>query len=170
MKPAPQMAELEPFIGSWTGTSEMVTADPTAMKEMTAMMEKAGHQGEMPKTCKGANTMEWTLNGMFMKSDGWMEMGPDMKMHMTEYYTWDPTIGKYRYWMFSDFGEVGQGTMTMEPTGKTFRMSGDCMQADGTKCTSTGTMTFTDANTMQWTWTADGKSGKMEFRGTSKKN
>jgi hypothetical protein len=165
-KPAPQMAELDRFMGTWTGTAEIVSGKEAMMAMMKEM--NPSFTGDM-MPCKSETTFEWDLGGMFMRSEGWHEMMPGMTEGYVEYYAWDPTMKKYHNWYFSTSGETGDGWMTMMPDGKTFDMTWDSMMADGTTSKGGGKMMLTDPQTMTWTMYMDTDHGRVEMRGTSKK-
>jgi len=162
--PAPEMAKLQRFIGSWAGKGEMV--EPSAEQMKKTMPEGAP---EMPSSFQGANKGEWALGGMFLKGDGWYEMGPGQKAHYVEYWTWDPTKKKYRTWYANDWGEHGQAWAWFEADGNTMRMEGEAVDAAGNAKRGEGTITFTDDNTMEWTWSETGPLGMMKMKGTSKR-
>ena len=162
--PAPEMAELERLLGTWTGSAEFVSPSPEEM-------EKGMPEGseEMPTSFAGGGKAQWTLGGMFLKSEGWHEMGEGQRANYVEYWTWDSKAQKYRTWSFSDWGESGQGWAKFYPDGKTMRFKGTGMDAQGTSTRGEGTLTFTDDNTYEWTYTEHGTWGKMELKGTSKR-
>ncbi|MCK6455038.1 MAG: DUF1579 domain-containing protein [Phycisphaerae bacterium] len=157
--PAPEMARLEAFVGNWGGTAEMV---------MTEEMKK-NMPPNMKNTFAGANKSDWAMGGMFLKHEGWYEMGEGQKVNYVELVTWCPQNKKYRSWMFNDWGEVGEGWMTMDADGKHCTMEYKGMRPDGTASKGCGTMTIKDPSTMEWTFTEMGPHGKMEFKGVSTK-
>lgn len=161
---APEMAKLERLIGTWSDTAEMVEPSPEEMKKQVPEGSE-----EVPSSFKGGWKSQWVLRGMFLRNEGWHEMGPDQRMNMVEYYTWDPKSKKYRVWFFSDWGEHGEGWMTIDPDGKTFRIKAKGADAQGASGRSEGTMTFVDDDTLEWTWAESGAHGKMKFKGTSKR-
>ncbi len=161
-----QMAQLEPFMGNWSGTAEMVS--PSA-EEMKAMMPEGEGAGDAPMTFEGANNNSWALNGMFMVGEGWHAMGPDEKMHYTEYWAWDAKAGKFHTWFFTDWGEIGEGWATVSPDGKTFNVTATGSDSDGNPTKGSGSLTFTSDGTMEWSWAETNKGGRMEFKGVSTK-
>lgn len=162
--PAPEMAKLGRMVGSWSGTAEIVSPSPEAMKEM--MPEGSD---EMPSSFAGGWKTGWALGGMFLYGHGWHEMGEEQKVNYFEYWTWDPKAKKYRTWFFSDWGESGRGWATFDPDGDTIRMKAHWHDAQGASKRGEGTMTFVDNDTIDWTWSERGPMGKMEFKGTSKR-
>lgn len=152
--PAPEMKKLQRMVGNWTGTAEFV--DPPTP-------EMAG------QTFAGGGTTDWVMDGHFLKSEGWHEMGPGQRMNMVEYITWDDKANKYRSYWFSDWGEVGEGTMTMSADGNMMTVASDGFGPDGKRKSASGTMKFVNNNTMEWTWTEKGPEGTMKLKGTSKR-
>ncbi len=158
-----ELRKLEPFVGTWEGTAEMVY--PTTQQMKAAM--PAGE--EMPTSFKGGGKTEWAMDGMALRTDGWYEMGDDQKINMVEYWTWDPSAGKYRVWSVSDWGECGNGWVTADQYGRTFTFNGSATDAHGHKKKYNGTMRVIDNNTMEYHFVEKGPMGKMEFKGTSKR-
>ena len=162
--PAAEMAKLARFVGEWPGTGEMVSPSPEEMKKY--MPEDAP---EPPSSFDVASTYEMTLDGQFLKSESWHDMGEGQRMTFVEYWAWDAKAGKYRTWYFSDWGEFGGGWLTSAKDGNNYRMTGNGQDAKGNKTGGSGTMTFTDKDTLEWTWNESGPEGKMEFKGTMKR-
>lgn len=165
-KPTPgaELKKLQRLVGNWTGTAEMVSPSP---EEMKAMMPEGSE--EMPSSYAGGGKYEWGLGGMFLKGEGWHEMGEGLKANYVEYWTWDPKAGKYRTWYFSDFGESGAGWAKFSDA-NTIEMKMAGLDAEGYEVSGGGTMTFVDDNLYNWTWSMKSdKEGKMEFKGTGKR-
>ncbi len=160
--PGPELAKLQRFIGTWTGTAEMIQPSPEEMKKM--MPEGA----EMPASFAGGYTATWTLGGFFLRQDGWHDSGNGEKANYVELITWDPHAGKYHSWFFSDWGEAGEGWMTCDAEGKTWRIK-SCGSSPAGPSTGEGSMTFDDDNTVEWCWSESGARGHMKLKGTSKK-
>jgi len=162
--PAPEMAKLERWVGTWSGTAEMVEPSP---EEMKAQMPEGE---EMPSSFEGGGTYEMVLGGLFLRSEGWHEMGEGEQAHYVEYITWDAKAGKFHNWFFSDYGEIGEGWMTASPDGNTWTFQGSASDASGAKKTGTGKMKMVDDNTIEWEWTeSGGPAGKMKLKGTSRR-
>jgi len=162
--PAPEMAKLERWVGAWSSTAEMIEPSPEKMKAEMPEGE------EMPSTMQGGGNYEMALGGMFLKGEGWYEMGEGQKGQYLEYITWDPKAGKFHSMFVSDWGEIGEGWMTVSPDGNTWTFKGTGTDATGAKKTGTGTMKFLDDNTMEGTWTESGPQGKMTFKWTNKRS
>lgn len=150
---APEMAKLARFLGTWTGTAEMVSPSPE----------------EMPEPYAGEGKTEWTLDGMFLKSEGWHEMGEGQRANYVEYWTWDPKAKKYRTCYFSDWGESGQGWAWFGPDGETMHFKGTGTDAEGARKRGKGKLVFTSDTSYDWSWKESGPMGKMEFKGTAKR-
>jgi hypothetical protein len=151
--PAPEMAHLQRMIGNWTTTGEMVSPAP---------------ETGMPNTFTGGGTWTWALNGMYVKATGWHEMPGGMRMNNEEFITWDEDAGKFHAWYYSDWGERGESFWTMSDDGMTFDIKATAVQG-GKRSRGTGTLTFVNDMTMNWTWTEKSSEGKMVMRGTSHK-
>ncbi len=152
-EPAVELAKLQRMIGNWAGTAEMIIPGAPPSDE--------------PMTFEGENKCEWILGGMFLKSEGWHEMGPDERMSYVEFWKWDPKAGHYRTWYFGDWGDHGSGSAKFSSDGKTLHFRAQGTDAGGNRTKGKGTMTFSDDDTMEWTWAETGHQGKMEFKGTS---
>ena len=158
-RPAPpvQLKQLEPFIGSWEGTAELVP-DP-----------KSAAATQPAETFKGGGTSEWAMDGMAMKSNGWHEMPDGQKQTFTEYVVWDADARKFRSYYVSDWGEHGSGWMWTDPDGQTFHWNAKGVDAHGHTSSMSGTSTIVDKDTMRWTMSMKGPTGKMQMKGTSKR-
>lgn len=163
-RPAPELAKLERMIGTWSGTAEIVSPSPEEMKKM--MPEGAE---EMPSTFAGGNEARWSLDGMFLRQEGWHEMGEGQRATYLEFITWDPKVKKYHNWYFSDWGESGEGWMTADSDGSTFHIKTTGKDANGDSKRGKGSFTFVNDDTMTWEWSETGPKGKMKLKGTSKR-
>jgi len=166
-KPAPsdELKKLSRLVGNWTGTAEMVS--PSAEEMQAATPE--GSKEKVQTSFAFAGKMDWALGGLFLKGEGWYEMGEGQKANYVEYWTWDPKAKKYRSWYFSDWGEAGEGWARFTDA-NTMVTEGQGIDGEGFKMTSTGTVTFVDDSTHNWTMKMkSGKMGKMEMKGTAKK-
>ena len=162
--PAPELAKLARLIGTWGGTAEMVSPSPEEMK--SEMPEGAE---EMPSTFAGSGKFEWTLGGMCLRGEGWYEMGPDQRANYVEFWTWDAKVKMYRILYLNDWGEIGQGWAWFDDDGNTIRMKSSGQDAEGTSKRGQGTMTFLGNDAYEWTWSEKGPMGKMEMKGTSRR-
>ncbi|MCP4249969.1 MAG: DUF1579 domain-containing protein [bacterium] len=165
-KPTPpaELAKLECMIGNWTGTAEMLSPSP---EEMKATMPEGAEPP--PSTFAGEHNSQWVLDGMFLRQEGWHEMGDD-KMRFVEFITWDPKLGKYRSWYFSDWGERGEGQMTWSADGKTLNVNVKGSDANGVAKRGKGTWAMTGADTAEWLWEESGPMGKMKMKGSVRRN
>ncbi len=125
---------------------------------------------DMPSSFAGGGTMDWALDGMALKGEGWYEMGPDEKTHYVEYWSWDPKAKKYAIWSMSDWGETGSGWAEFTPDGNSMCAKAAARDAEGNKKSGESKMTFVDDNTMTWTYAEKGPMGKMKIKGTSRRS
>ena len=79
--------------------------------------------------------------------------------------TWNPKVGKYRSWYFSDWGEYGEGWWTLK--GEDWHFKGTGCDAHGNKSKLEGSWKFTDDDTIEWEWAEKGPHGTMELTGKS---
>ncbi len=160
-----ELKMLEPMVGTWTGTGEMIEPCPEKMK---AMMPE-GERDKFQSTFSGGWKTEKTLDGMAFKSEGWYEMGEGMKVNYVEYMTWNAAKKKFQSMYVSDWNESGIGWMTPCPDGQCFCSEAEGIDATGKKKKMTGCMKFVDKDTIDWTFTEHGPYGKMVMKGTSKR-
>jgi hypothetical protein len=164
VEPAPELRELDRFVGTWTGTSEIVGPNvEEAADAVRGMMPE--FEGEMPTTFKGGSKTSWALGEMFLRTETWSEMPDGTRMNYVDFKTWDATGNHYRSWHFGDSGETGEGTFTLDPDGSTFHLTATGVRTDGTPANGKGTMTFIDDDTLEWTWSESSENGMIEFRG-----
>lgn len=161
-EPAPELAKLGSLVGTWSGTAELASPVPD---ELQGLMP-SGVLGA-PSRFQGGGTFEWVLGGMFLKGEGWHEMGGGRQVRYTEYITWDAKAEKFRNWWFGDTGEHGQGWMSFDSDGKTIRAKSEGLSAQGVPVRRERTMTLVDDKTMDWSWLRETSRGKMELKGTS---
>jgi hypothetical protein len=158
-KPA-ELAQLERFIGTWTGTAEMVSPTAAEMNEMIT-------DGTMPESFNGGESYKWVLGGQFLMGEGWHEMPNGERANYIMFWTWDDKANKYRSWYFGSMGEWGEGSA---------RFKGDDvmhMKASGTGPQGSkqgkGEMTFVNDNQLDWKWQEGNLFFKMKMKGSSKK-
>lgn len=162
---APQMKQLDKFVGQWEGTAKLVSPTVEELAEYDpAIAEELG--GEF----HGESTSEFSLDGTVLKSQSWHEMGDGQKMHYTEIWTWDAKHNKYRTYGFSDWGEHGTGWMWSDDGGATYEMKGSMTDAHGNTKNYSGHVKFVNDDTMEWEWSEHmGLFQKMTFAGTSER-
>jgi len=158
-----ELAKLDPLVGKWSGTAEMVEPSPEKMKEMFG--------ADTPTSFEGTMETSWTMDDRVLVSKGGHDMGKSERMNMTEYWTWDQHAGKFYNSYVSDWGDHGESWVTVSDDGRTFTIRGSGVNMEGKKCKLEGTMTLTDNNnTIEWTWTEKcGLFQKMTLKGTSRK-
>lgn len=102
---------------------------------------------------KGTNTAAWECDNRVLVNRGTYEMGELGTMNGIEIWTWDDKAGKYRMHWFDSFGMTGNGTAKYDEETRTWHMKSRGKDPDGHKTISEGTITYTDADTLEWTWT-----------------
>jgi len=160
---APELAQLNRFVGEWEGRAEMV--EPS-YEEMQASMPEGE---EMPKYFMIAESYEWTLGGRCLRTTSWREMGPGQRANYEGMMTWDPKDQVYKVWWFGDWGDRATGTMTWDEEAKTFHMEVKGIDGHGQKGRGEGTMKFLSDDTVEWTWTEKGPMGTMKLKGMNKR-
>jgi hypothetical protein len=152
-----QMKQLDPFIGTWEGTAEMVPLLGSAAATQPV------------QSFRGGVTTEWALDGMAVRSGGWHEMPDGQRSNSIEYITWDSRAQKFRTYYTSDWGDTGVGLMWADPGGQMFHWTAKGINARGQTSSMSGTSTVVDKNTMNWTFIENGPMGSMTMKGTSKR-
>ena len=152
-----EMSRLGRLVGAWAGTGEVLT--PVAAPAVARPgMETAAIRLE------GGSVYSWVLGGAYLKAVGWHETLDGKREHFVEYVTWDPREGKYLAWWFSDRGQRGRRTITLE--GDEMRSSVDGSHPDGTPLEGKGVVTFVGEDETRWTWTEKTPQGEVRLRGT----
>jgi hypothetical protein len=164
-KPAPaeEMAMLQPLVGDWEESAEMITPDPQRWKQYIP----GGR--DVPETFRGHSTFKWDFDGMALRNEGWHEMLNLEKNQWVEYWTWDPKARKFRTSFLSNWGHNGTGWAEVDPDGKTFHMHGQTYNARGQRSKYNGMMRLQDDNSMSFDITEQGPRGKARYKGTSKR-
>ena len=154
-RPSPsfELGQLSRLVGTWAGTANIVSPLPEGAPDL-------------PTSMRGESSFEWTLDGMYLKGEGWHDMPGDQRMHFVEYLNWDAKAGKYRSWMFDDWGNRGEGWMTFDDDGKTGHSQATMIAPTGARTRAVGTMTFDDDDTVEWAFTEKGSMGTMKLEGT----
>jgi len=160
--PASQMSMFNDMIGSWTSTWEMTGEMAEEMKE---------HDPKAQMTFKGENTCALYMDGIWLKCDGWYEMGPDLRATYVEYYGYNTDDNVFNSYFISDMGEVGHGVL--KPCGddnRCFKMKWSGHDLSGNEKSGGGCMRFVDKDSMEFSWFEKmGPFAKMEMKGTSKR-
>jgi len=159
-KPTPpeELNQLARFVGTWTGTAELVEPTPAMTPDDAE---------EMPTAFNGGGKLEWTLDGMALRGEGWYEMGPDQKVHYVEYWSWDEKNDRFRLWSISDWGDTGLGWAEFEPDGDTMYTEATMIDAAGNTKHGKGSLTFVGNDEYTWTYTEKGPMGVMRLKGNS---
>lgn len=163
--PAPEMKKLEPMVGTWTETGEIVEPNPEEMKKMMPESERA----KFKSTFAGGGKAEWAMGGIALKWEGWHDMGEGQKESFVEYWTWDPKVGKFHTLYVSDWGKTGAGVATPCESCNGWCVKGTGFDDLGQKSSYEGCLKMTDKDSMEWCFTERGPMGKMSLKGTSKR-
>ena len=152
-----ELDQLEAFVGRWEATFE------AKMMGSDEVMKGSG-----------SSHFSWGVGNRFLVEQGTMEMGPEWgSMTGTGYWTWDPSIGKFRTWWFDNWGVTGSGTLVHNAKKKQWRMRASSRNTvDGRKTMFKGSMTFIDNDTLEWEFAeydALGLIKYLEMKGTSRK-
>jgi len=164
-QPSPELQKLSRFIGNWPGTAEWVYP---SVDELNANLPEGAEK--IPSTYAGGGSFAWTLDGMFLKGEGWYDMGADQPVKYVEYWSWDAKAKKYRTWSFSDWGECGEGLSWFDPADPNTMHFKGTVGSDGGTRRGEGKMTFTGDQSYDWSYAEHGPDGRMEFKGTSKRS
>ncbi len=163
-EPAPEMKLLEKFVGTWQENGRIV--EPT--EEVIRASLKDG-EDMPPMTYGGGNVADFTLDGMYLRTDGWSDNADGTRMTFVEYKMWDRQAKKFRLWWFSSNGMYATGWMTVSADGRTFEFDAQGFEPDGTKKNWTGSLTFTDANKTTWQFIERGPQGIMKMEGENER-
>ena len=162
-----QMKNLERFVGKWSGTAEFA---PATAEKMRKAMPVSDTGKPMQTSFSGSGESRWVLDGMTLRHEGWYEMGEGKKKHYVEFWTWNPNKEKYRVVAMDNWGGYAEGWATSRDGGRSYHVTMTGTDGHGNTEKGHGTMTFTNPNTMEWTWSMKGPGGKMDFVGTSKRS
>ena len=153
----PELAHLDAFVGAWHGIGK-------------AKMEGSDEL----ITTSGVEDVRWEADGRILVDTYEYTMADvEDKYRGISVMLWDPKAEKIRSWSFSNYGEVGEGTMTYDEATRTWTMKGKGYDlASGHRTCGHGTVTFEDDNTQRWEWTEYArwlffKFKIMEFEGKS---
>jgi len=163
--PAAEMKKLEPMVGIWTDTGEMVEPNPEEMKKMMSESERA----KFKSTFVGGGKAELAMGGIALRWEGWHDMGEGQKESFVEYWTWDPKLGKFHTLYVSDWGKTGTGLVTPCESCNGWCMKGAGIDELGRKSSYEGCMEMLSKDSMDWTFTERGPMGKVSLKGTSKR-
>ena len=119
----------------------------------------------------GTQTAAWECHNRVLVNRGTYEMGELGTMSGIEIWTWDDKAGKFRTHWFDSFGMTASGTAKYDEETKTWHLKSKGNGPNG-RMISEGTITYTDADTLEWTWT-EWSSLKLfkivEMSGTSRR-
>ena len=156
-----ELAKLDRFVGTWSGTAEMVSPTAAEMNEMIT-------DGTIGDSFAGGGTHKWVLDDRFLMSEGWYEMPNGERVNYVSFMTWDTRSKKFRSWHFSENGEFGSGSMKFEDDDHA-TSTAEMRNAKGEKTSGKGELTFVGDNKMDWTWQEGNLFFKMKLKGSSTK-
>jgi hypothetical protein len=144
-----ELDNLNMWVGTWEGEFEC---------------KMMGIEGVMKS--KGTSVIQWEPDKRILTERASYEMPDWGSMKGVGAWTYDPDAKKYRMAWVDGVGMIETGTATYCPMSKTW-----CMKAKNPWGTGSGTIKFTDANTMEWHWVARGPLWIkiMEMNGTTKR-
>lgn len=149
-----ELDKLNMFVGEWESTSEM----------NFKMLEE-------PMRGSGKSSISWGCDGWCLVEHNEFEMGELGKMFGVGVWTWDAKSKKYRVSWFDSYGSTGHGKATYSEADQAWTMKTRSRNPWGTSV-GRGTVTFSDKDTMEWTW-KEWDSLKlfqtMEMTGTNKR-
>jgi len=154
-----EMGMLSDMIGTWNSTWEI-------SGKMAEEMRKADPNA--PLTFKSENTCASYMDGIWLKCEGWYEMGPDLRATYVEYWGYSHDDNAFHSYFISDMGEVGHGTMrSCSDDNRCFKMSWTGHDLNGVKKSGSGCFAFKDRDNMEFSMTEKTSMfGKMEMKGT----
>ncbi len=107
--PAPELKQLEPLVGNWTGKGTMT--EPTAPTPTVTPWE-------------GHGTYAWALDGHFLRGDFSIAFqGMEPPIVMRSYLGWDREHERYVHLSANSAGEVGLQQMSLQPDGAMVQLS-----------------------------------------------
>lgn len=122
---------------------------------------------------QNTDTATWECDNRVLINRGTYEMGELGTMTGIEIWTWDDKAGKFRTQWFDSFGMTANGTAKFDEETKTWHKRVRGKGPDGHKTVQEGTITYIDADTLEWTWT-EWSSFKLfkiaEMSGTSRRS
>ncbi len=155
-----EMARLERFVGTWSGTAEMVSPTAAEMNEMIV-------DGTVPESFNGGEQYKWVLDGQFLMGEGWHEMPNGERANYIMFWKWDDKAKKYRTWYFGSMGDWGKGSAKFKGD-DTMRMKAEGHGPQG-HTHGKGTMTFVSDDQVDWKWQEGNLFFQMKMKGTSTK-
>ncbi len=161
--PFPQMKMLEPMVGTWTSSGEMVDPDPEEIRAMLPESDRANFKSSFG----GGSTNKMILDGAVFQTEGWYEMPDNQKGTYIEMWTWDPCKQAFRTWFTSNYLETGTGWATPSADGRCFHVRGSAYDANCMKKKFEGCMCIPDNDTTEWHFTEKGPMGRMTMHGKS---
>jgi hypothetical protein len=154
-----ELALLEPMVGSWTATGELI---------MPGI--------DKPLSGTGSSTMAWDCDGrVLVEHFEWQspEMGESGTMKGLVMYTYDPRENEFNFFLADSDGQVSHGEMKFDETTKSWNVEQTGRNPmTGEKTKAKGTLRMPDNNTIEWQMVQHDSMGltkTMEMKGTSKR-
>lgn len=121
---------------------------------------------------KSTNSATWECDNRVLVNRGTYEMGELGTMTGIDIWIWDDKAGKFRTHWFDSFGMTATGTAKYDEKTRTWHIKAKGKAPGGHKTIQEGTITYTDADTLEWTW-SEWSSLKLfkiaEMSGTSQR-
>jgi len=147
-----ELDRLNAFVGKWQGEAE----------GRFAMLDE-------PVKMTGTSEAKWDGDRWFVVSRGVMRMADFPETQGMELWTYDVGAKKYRSYFVDSIGMSGMSEARYDEKTNTWHMTSDSYGAWG-KSRYTGTLKFTDPDTMEWSMTENmGLMKVMEMKGTSRR-
>lgn len=159
--PGPEQARLQRFVGTWSGTAELVS--PTA-EEMNKHMPEGK---KVSSTFKGGEKWDWLPGGMTLKGEGWHELPGGEKENWVGFLAWDARKRAYRGWFFNEAGAATEVRWKVSGDGNKWTASAESKL--GPRTHGSGTAHWIDDRTVEWNWNECTPMGRMKLKGTNKK-
>lgn len=147
-----ELDRLNDFVGNWKADGEA----------KFAMLDE-------PLKVTGTSQIEWAGDRWYIVGRATMTMEHFGDTQALETWTYDMHDKKFRSTWVDSMGMTGTGESTRADKDGTWHMTATSYGPWG-KSTMTGSMRFTDPNTMEWSWVeCQGLMKIMEMKGTSKR-
>lgn len=157
---------------------EQMPQRPVELDKLNAFAGSWEYEGEarmagLEQTLKTTGTSEskWEGDGWYLVGRNVMNMAELGDSQAMEIWTYDTHSKKYRSTWVDSMGSIGTGESRFDEKTNTWHMRATSFGPWG-KTTGKGKVTFTDENTMEWSWTEYAMGGlmkTMEMTGTGRR-